>query len=52
MEAKKQVYSFSAGPSVFPREVLKKAQEELLDWNGIKKLIFYYNYVKKDVEYL
>ncbi len=27
-------YNFSAGPAVLPLEVLKKAQEELVDWHG------------------
>ncbi|MCP5500577.1 MAG: 3-phosphoserine/phosphohydroxythreonine transaminase [Leptospiraceae bacterium] len=30
----KKVYNFSAGPATLPAEVLKKAQNELLDWNG------------------
>ena len=29
-----EVYNFSAGPSVFPKSVLIKAQQELLDWQG------------------
>ena len=29
-----RVYNFSAGPSTLPLEVLKKAQEELLDFAG------------------
>jgi phosphoserine aminotransferase len=29
-----RVYNFSAGPSMLPLEVLKQAQEELLDFNG------------------
>jgi phosphoserine aminotransferase len=29
-----QVYNFSAGPAVLPREVLERAREELLDWHG------------------
>jgi len=28
------VYNFSAGPSVLPAQVLKQAQEEMLDWQG------------------
>lgn len=36
----KKIYSFSAGPSVLPREVLKKAQEELLDWHGSFFFVF------------
>jgi len=27
-------YNFSAGPAVLPEEVLKQAQEELVDWKG------------------
>jgi len=29
-----RVYNFSAGPAVLPSEVLQRAQEEMLDWNG------------------
>lgn len=29
-----RVYNFSAGPAVLPEEVLKQAQEEMLDWQG------------------
>lgn len=29
-----QVYNFSAGPAVLPRDVLLQAQQELLDWHG------------------
>ncbi len=29
-----RVYNFSAGPAVLPEEVLKKAQEEMLDYRG------------------
>jgi phosphoserine aminotransferase len=28
------IYNFSAGPAVLPKEVLKQAQAELLDWHG------------------
>ena len=38
-KASKKIYSFSAGPSVLPKEVLKQAQEELIDWHGIS--LFY-----------
>lgn len=31
---KKLIYNFSAGPCCLPKEVLQKAQSELLDWNG------------------
>ena len=29
-----RVYNFSAGPAAVPVEVLEKAQQEMLDWNG------------------
>ncbi len=29
-----RVYNFSAGPAVLPEEVLRRAQEEMLDWHG------------------
>ncbi|SRR5581483_6175977 len=29
-----KVYNFSAGPAVLPEDVLKQAQQELLDWHG------------------
>ncbi|MBN1378405.1 MAG: 3-phosphoserine/phosphohydroxythreonine transaminase [Gammaproteobacteria bacterium] len=29
-----RVYNFSAGPAMLPEDVLKKAQQEMLDWNG------------------
>ncbi|MBQ7455641.1 MAG: 3-phosphoserine/phosphohydroxythreonine transaminase [Clostridia bacterium] len=28
------VYQFAAGPAVMPREALRRAAEEMLDWNG------------------
>lgn len=45
MEAKQTIYNFSAGPSVLPKEILKKAQDELLDYKGTlikQKLIVIY----------
>ena len=30
----KNVYNFAPGPAMLPRPVMKKAQEEFLDWNG------------------
>lgn len=30
-----RAFNFCAGPAAMPTEVLKKAQEELLDWNGL-----------------
>ncbi len=29
-----QIYNFSAGPAVLPKEVLQQAQAELVDWHG------------------
>ncbi len=29
-----KLYNFSAGPAVLPAEVLRRAQDELLDWHG------------------
>jgi len=29
-----QIYNFSAGPAVLPKEVLQQASEEMLDWRG------------------
>ena len=29
-----RVYNFSAGPAMLPEDVLKKAQQEMLDWHG------------------
>ena len=29
-----RVYNFSAGPAALPEEVLRQAQEEMLDWHG------------------
>jgi phosphoserine aminotransferase len=31
---KKQIWNFSAGPCILPREILEKAQSELLDYKG------------------
>ena len=28
------IFNFSAGPAVLPKEVLKRAAEEMLDWHG------------------
>lgn len=30
-----QVFNFSAGPAVLPKEVLRRAQQELCDWQGL-----------------
>jgi len=33
-QSKKIIFNFSAGPCVLPKEVLKQAQEEMMDWHG------------------
>lgn len=33
--ASRRIYTFSAGPSIFPMEVLKKAQSEFVDYKGM-----------------
>lgn len=30
----RKVYNFSAGPAMLPEEVLRRAQDEMLDWHG------------------
>lgn len=35
-----RVYNFGAGPAMLPVEVLQRAQEELLDWNGSGMSVF------------
>lgn len=30
-----QVFNFSSGPAMLPADVLKQAQQELCDWNGL-----------------
>ncbi|HYG13901.1 MAG TPA: aminotransferase class V-fold PLP-dependent enzyme, partial [Methylophilaceae bacterium] len=29
-----QIYNFSAGPAVLPKEVLMQARDEMVDWHG------------------
>lgn len=43
-------YNFYAGPAILPREVMKKAQEELLDFNGIGLSIMEISHRSKDFE--
>jgi phosphoserine aminotransferase len=31
-----RIWNFSAGPAALPEEVLRQAQEELLDWHGMQ----------------
>ena len=30
-----QVYNFSSGPAMLPADVLRRAQQELCDWQGL-----------------
>jgi phosphoserine aminotransferase len=34
MQSMTQIYNFSAGPAVLPKEVLSQARDEMLDWHG------------------
>ena len=34
-------YNFSAGPAMLPRDVLERAQQEMLEWNDNKKLLHF-----------
>ena len=45
-----RVYNFSAGPSVLPLEVLKKAQEELLNYAGCGMSVMEMSHRSKDFE--
>lgn len=46
----KKVYNFYAGPAILPQQVMKKAQEELLDFNGIGLSIMEISHRSKDFE--
>jgi len=41
-------YNFYAGPAILPYEVMKKAQEELLDFNGIGLSVMEISHRSKD----
>jgi phosphoserine aminotransferase len=43
-------YNFYAGPAILPQEVMKKAQAELLDFNGIGLSIMEISHRSKDFE--
>lgn len=47
---KKTVYSFSAGPSVLPKEVIQTAQAELLDWRGCGVSVLEMSHRSKEYE--
>ncbi len=43
-------YNFYAGPAILPQEVMKKAQDELLDFNGIGLSILEISHRSKDFD--
>ena len=43
-------YNFYAGPAILPYEVMKKAQEELLDYNGIGLSVMEISHRSKDFD--
>lgn len=43
-----RVFNFSAGPSMLPVEVLKKAQDEMLDWQGTGQSVMEMSHRGKD----
>ncbi len=45
-----RVYNFSAGPSMLPEPVLKKAAEEMLDWNGSGQSVMEMSHRSKQYE--
>ena len=45
-----RVYNFSAGPAVLPVEVLKEAQEEMLDYRGCGMSVMEMSHRSKDFE--
>ena len=42
-----RVYNFSAGPAVLPEEVLKEAQEEMLDYRGCGMSVMVFSHRSK-----
>jgi phosphoserine aminotransferase len=45
-----KIYNFYAGPAILPHDVMKRAQEELLDFNGIGLSIMEISHRSKDFE--
>ena len=45
-----RVYNFSAGPAVLPEEVLKEAQEEMLDYRGCGMSVMEMSHRSKDFQ--
>jgi len=46
----KRVINFNAGPAAIPIEVLRKAQEEMLDWNGTGMSVMEVSHRSKEYE--
>lgn len=46
----KRAINFNAGPAAIPLEVLKKAQEEMLDWNGTGMSVMEVSHRSKEYE--
>ncbi len=46
----KRVINFNAGPAAIPLEVLQKAQEEMLDWNGTGMSVMEVSHRSKEYE--
>ena len=45
-----RVYNFAAGPAVLPEEVLKEAEDEMLDYNGTGMSVMEMSHRSKDFE--
>lgn len=47
-----RVYNFSAGPSMLPEEVLRKAADEMLDYEGCGQSVMEMSTVQKNMREL
>ena len=45
-----RVYNFSAGPSMLPEEVLRKAADEMLDYEGCGQSVMEMSHRSKEYE--
>ena len=50
MSTNKRAYNFNAGPSALPLEVLEKAQQELVNYNGSGMSIMEMSHRSKDYD--
>ena len=46
----KRIYNFSAGPAMLPEEVLREAQEEMLDYRGCGMSVMEMSHRSKEFE--